>query len=311
MKLKKLFAPILATVMSLAMVGCKQKNSDASVKYVSSCYPVHIIMMNLVDGIGNVEVTKMSQTHTGCLHDFQLQSQDLKNIEQSSAFIVNGAGMENFLDKVKEENPKIKIIDSGENIDLISDCSEHDHDDCDDELGHNHCHSCTNPHIWMSLDNYIIQIKNILEGLKSADPNNSEKYEKNAEIYIGKINDLKIRMHHELSSLSGKNIVTLHNSFPYFAREFNFNILAVINNDSDEEPSSKEISNIINIAKENNVASIFAEPQYSDNLAKIVSREASVPIHTIDTCVTGDDSKNAYINAMEENLKILKTAFNQ
>ena len=305
--LKKIIAPILSAVSLLLVTGCGKKES--SVNFVTSCYPVHIIAMNIADGIDDVGIKKMSETHSGCLHDFQLQSQDLKNIEKSSAFIINGAGMENFLGKITEENQEIKIIDSSAEIPLIDEeCS---HDDCEDEECDCHNHGGSNPHIWLSLKNYIMQIKNICEGMKSVDPKNAEKYQKNADVYINKVRDLKIRMHDELRKFEGKNIITFHNAFPYFAKEFGINILEVINHEPGEEPSAKEILDTINKMKQNNVKTIFTEPQYPDSAAKTIAKETNAEIYTLDPCVTGDNDKNAYINAMEKNLEILKIAFSE
>lgn len=305
--IKKIAAPILSAISLLAFTGCTKKESK--INFVTSCYPVHIIAMNIADGVDGVEIKKMSENHSGCLHDFQLQSRDLRNIEKSSAFIINGAGMENFLDKITEENQEIKIIDSSVGISLIDE--ECDHDECDDDDCGCHHHGSKNPHIWLSLENYTEQITNIAEGMKSVDPKNAEKYQQNAEIYINKIRDLKIKMDNELQKFENKNIITFHNAFPYFAKEFGIGILGVINHEPGEDPSAKEILETVNVIKQNNVKAIFIEPQYPDSAAKTISKETGAQIYTLDPCVTGANDKNAYINTMEKNLEILKIAFNE
>ena len=312
--LSKIAAPILSVLSLFMLTGCGKKESK--VNFVTSCYPVHIIAMNIADGVEGVEIKKMSENHSGCLHDFQLQTKDLKNIEKSSAFIINGAGMENFLDKITEENQEIKIIDSSKGIPLIEEECGHDdcedeECDCEDEECNCHHHGGSNSHIWLSLENYMIQIKNICEGMKSADPNNAEKYQKNADIYVNKVCDLKIKMHDELHKFKGKDIITFHNAFPYFAKEFGINILKVINHEPGEEPSAKEILETINAVKQNNIKAIFTEPQYTDSAAKTIAKETGAEIYTLDPCVTGDNDKNAYIDTMEKNLEILKIAFSE
>lgn len=305
--LKKIAAPVLSAISLFMFTGCSKKES--TVNFVTSCYPVHIIAMNIADGINDVEIKKMSENHSGCLHDFQLQSKDLKNIEKSSAFIINGAGMENFLGKITEENQEIKIIDSSAGITLIDE--KCDHDECEDEECDCHHHGGSNPHIWLSPENYIIQVENICEGMKSADPKNAERYQKNADMYIGKIKDLKIKMHSELEKFEGKNIITFHNAFPYFSKEFGINILGVINHEPGEEPSAQEILDTVNKIQQNDIKAIFTEPQYIDSAAKTISKETGVQIYTLDPCVTGENNKEAYINTMEKNMEILKIAFSE
>ena len=158
-------------LLCLIFSGCK-KVQDETFKIVTSCYPVYIMALNITKDIPNTKVMNMCELNTGCLHNFQLKSDDLKKIEESSAFIINGAGMESFIDKIINELPKVKVVDSSENIELLKDsCDgdehehhhhEHEHSNCE----HHHCHHEYNPHIWMSISNYIKQVENIKNTLK-------------------------------------------------------------------------------------------------------------------------------------------------
>lgn len=300
--LKKVFSfaclALLFTFMGTFFSGCK-KQEDNKVKLVASCYPVYVMALNIADGIENVEVLNMSESHKGCLHNFQLQSEDLKKIEKSSAFIINGAGMESFLDKVVKELPNVKIVDSSSGIDLIKDEDCHHEEECEHEY---------NPHIWLSVSNYIKQIENICDGLCKIDSENAEKYQENADKYIKKLNSLKNEMSSQVSAVSGKNIITFHEAFPYFAKEFGLNIVDVISSEPGSEPSAKEIAEIMEKVKEYNISALFTEPQYSDSSAKVISAETGAKIYTLDPIVTGDGSKDDYINKMKENMAVLKEA---
>lgn len=298
--MKKIVSIISALLVCIFASGCK-KNLAKQTRYVASCYPVYIIALNLIDGIEGTEVIHMSENHQGCLHDFQIQSEDLKNIEKSSAFIINGAGMENFLKKVTDEIPKIKIIDSSKDIKLLENNCHHHH--------HSHEHEY-NPHIWMSIDNYIKQTENIAEGLIESDPGNEEKYKQNCEEYILKLKNLKNDITLKLKDVRGKSIITFHEAFPYFANEFGLNIPDVINHDPESEPSAKQISKTINIMKENNINSLFIEPQYKSTAAETISKETGAKIYTLDPAVTGENSKDAYIEIMTKNAETLKEALN-
>ena len=278
--------------------GCK-KQEDNKVKLVASCYPVYVMTLNIADGIDNVEVLNMSESHKGCLHNFILQSEDLKKIEKSSAFIINGAGMESFLDKVVKELPNVKIVDSSKGIDLIRDEDCRHEEECDHEY---------NPHIWMSVDNCIRQVENIACEISKIDSAHADKYNQNANKYIKKLNDLKKEMEFQMSDISGKNIITFHEAFPYFAKEFGLNIIDVINSGPGSEPSAKEIYEIMEKIREYKISALFIEPQYSDSSAKIISAETGAKIYTLDPIVTGSGSKDDYINKMKENLAVLKEA---
>ena len=300
-KLKKYFAIIMALGICFLAFGC-QKEKTENLKFVTSCYPVYIMALNLTDSIDGVEVLNMTENHSGCLHDFQLQSEDLKQIEKSSAFIINGAGMESFMDKIIKESPNVKTIDSSVGIELIKD----DDCDCEDE----HCHHEYNPHIWVSVSNYIKQVENIAKGLANIDPAHSDRYKKNADIYTEKLNTLKNKMHSELSDIKNKDIITFHEAFPYFAKEFGLNIAGVISHEPDNDPNAKELMDIIEIVKKLSIKALFVEPQYPRDAANIVSHETGAKIHTLDPAATGDKSKDSYLNTMAKNLEVLKEALN-
>lgn len=303
MKLKKLLAIILTVLLAVNFTSCTRKTNSNKLKLVTSFYPIYIMVLNITDGVDKVELVNMAEQNTGCLHDFQLRTEDMKNIESANALIINGAGMESFLNKILEEIPNKPIIDSSVGIDLLK--SEGHHHDEDDD----HDDDSVNPHIWVSISNYIEQVKNISEGIISLDPENKEKYQKNTENYISKLSNLSDEMHNGLNDIAKRDIITLHESFDYFAEEFNLNIEAVINHEPNTEPSSKEIKETIEVInKEGNNIPLFVEPQYPSTSAEIISRETGAKVYMLDSCVTGDISKNAYIEAMKKNLSVLKEA---
>lgn len=301
----KKFSFILAIIFLISVFsGCK-KSEEADFKIVTSCYPVYIMTLNVVKDIPGVEVVNMCENNTGCLHNFQLRSDDLKKIEKSSAFVINGGGMELFVDKITSELPKVKIVDSSTGIELLKDECHHHHED-EEESEHEHCHHEENPHIWMSVSNCMKQVENISSGLAKIDSSHAELYEKNAKIYTEKLSSLKNKINAGLENITDKNIITFHEAFPYFAKEFGLNIVGVINHEPGEEPTVKEIKDTIDLIKTKSVKCIFTEPQYPENTAKTIASETGVSVYALDPAVTGDGSADSYLNAMEKNLEVLE-----
>ena len=61
---------------------------------------MYVLAENLTEGIDGIQVTNLTENQTGCLHDYQLTTSDMKLIDEADAFIINGAGLETFLEKV-------------------------------------------------------------------------------------------------------------------------------------------------------------------------------------------------------------------
>lgn len=302
-------------LVSLFLTGCnnsaKSNNSTESnnkLTIVTSFYPMYISTLNIVKDIPNVEVLNMTTSQTGCLHDYSLSTKDLKTLSNADILIINGAGMESFLDDVIDEYSDLKIIEASKGIDLIEDTEHDDHTEDHDHEDHDHD---VNPHVWVSISKNIEEVSNIAEELSSLDPNHANEYQNNANEYIAKLENLKTEMHSTLDNIAHKDIITFHEAFPYFAEEFGLNIVGVIEIEPDSEPSAKEVENIISIINEKNIKALFTEPQYSSKIADTIAKETGASIYTLDPIVTGDSNEKAYndyIIKMQENLNTLKEA---
>lgn len=292
------FFILIVAISFISFTSCnnsKQKSDNTvsentKVEIMASFYPLYIMLLNITEGIDNVEISMLAPQDTGCLHDYQLTTRDMKKLEKCSILVVNGAGMEDFLDKALNIKNDSTIIAS-EGFTLYKE----------------------NAHIWVSPKGAIYEINNITEGLCKLDSKNAESYRKNADSYIAKISELSSYMHNELDKYAGTKIITFHEAFPYFASEFNLELSAVIERDAGTEPSPKELKELISLIKEikseDGKLALFAEPQYSSSAASVIANETGLVVCELDPAVTGNPNKDSYINAMKENTKALKEIF--
>jgi len=265
-----------------------------AVTLATTFYPLYIEAANITKDIPGVRLINIAPPTTGCLHDYQLNPEDLKKMSEADILVINGAGMETFTDKIVSQLPELKIIDASRDIPLIK--GEGDE---------------YNPHVWVSITNAIKQVRNIGEQLAILDPDRAVQYTANTDVYAAKLADLRARMHQVIDNAGGKDIITFHEAFPYFAQEFNLNIIAVIEREPGAEPSAAELSETIKIIKETGTKVIFTEPQYPARSAETIARETGIKLYMLDPAVTGAMEPDAYLNIMEKNMDILKEALNQ
>lgn len=265
----------------------KSELQESKIKITASFYPLYIMLMNITDGAENVELSLLAPANTGCLHDYQLTTKDMKAIEDCTIFVVNGAGMEDFLDKILELK-KDSLVVASEGFELVDE----------------------NAHIWVSPKGAIFEVQNIAKALCKLDSKNAQTYQKNAQIYCEKLNLLSSKMHSELDEFAGTKIITFHEAFPYFASEFNLDLIAVMENEEGEEPSTKDLFELVKLINDcisnGEKIALFGEESFPSSAAKILSNETGLKVGTLDPCVTGDLQKDSYIIAMEKNLEVLK-----
>lgn len=287
----------LLVLFCLAVTGCSKPQPAAKKNFtiVTSFYPMYIDVINITKDVDGVTVINMTKPQTGCLHDYQLTTEDMKTLEKADVFVVNGAGMESFLDKAAKQNRNLKIIEASkyDHIQLLKNGEE------------------DNPHVWTAVTYAIDQVKAITVQLCEADPAHKDQYRKNALDYVMKLEALRQEMHEQLDDLPHKDIVTFHEAFPYLAKEFKLNIVSVIEREPGTEPTPQELEQVIAKVKAMPVKVLFTEPQYSPAAAETISRETGAKIYTLDPVVTGEASPealDAYIDAMKKNMEVLKEA---
>ena len=111
-----------------------------------------------------------------------------------------------------------------------------------------------------------------------------------------------------LRDLPQRDIVTFHEAFPYFAKEFDLRIAAVIEREPGPEPAAAELAQTIDLVRASGVKALFAEPQYPARAAESIARETGARVYTLDPAVTGPMDADAYIHIMDANLRVLEEA---
>ena len=286
--MKKIF--VLLMIFALALTtACGSDKKDGNLKIVTSFYPIYLDVMNITRGVSGVEVVNLTPPQTGCLHDYQLTPEDMKTLETADIFVVNGLGMESFLDKVTEAHPNLKIINASDTPEIVPIMENGE----------------PNPHVWTSITYSIAQVKNILSKLSELDPERADKYRMHALEYVDELTTLRDEMHISLDTLPNKDIVTFHEAFSYLAAEFKLNVVAVIEREPGTEPTPQELAETIEKINALPVKVIFTEPQYSPKAAETIAHETGAKIFMLDPVVTGEakpENLLDYVDRMLENM---------
>lgn len=285
-------AVIILIIVVLVILNINKNNNDQKddgvTKIVTSFYPMYIIAENITDGAQNIELVNMADVNVGCLHDYTITTEDMKKIENADIFIANGLGMENFLEKAIESNMDMKVIDSSANItDVIQDEAE------------------TNAHIWTSIDNYILQVKNISNELINLDPQNSDIYQNNTDTYVNKLEELKTRYLEELKELNGIKAISLNEAFEYMGKELGIQMTTIETDHEESTMSAEMLKNIIDKVKQENIEMIIIDKDDNESNARAIADETGAKIYKLNSGLRGNLDTNAYIEQIEENMQIL------
>lgn len=312
--MKKFICLLLALSLVFAG-GCVgaggEKKNDEKIIIATSFYPIYIFTLNLVDGIDAFEVRCMAEQNIGCLHDYTLTSKDVRLLNDADAFVINGAGMESFIEDAYKNVESLFVVDSSEGISLICDeeaeasheAEEHSHD----EGGHAHDHS-VNAHIWLSVANAKKQIENIKDGLLEKFPEYSEQLSANYENYLERLVALEDVQKSYASEINGKRVITFHKAYDYLAQAMGFEIVTCIESDEGGEPSAKRLAELTENIKSEDIKALFTEPQYTGSAADILENETDIRVVVLNPVTSGEAELTAYENIMKENFELILKA---
>lgn len=301
----KIIKTLLCALMLLSLLplsGCAAWAEETRV--VASFYPVYILAQNVLSDVPGVTLSCMTAPATGCLHDYQLLTGDMRSLSGAGALLINGAGMEGFLPQITDQFPQLPVIDCSLGVTLLpNEAQEEDHDHKED-----HDHGEWNAHIWLDPQNAILMVENMRAGLAALIPEQAGKINENAAAYAARLNSLDQELAAEIALLPRKEIVTFHEAFPYFARAYGLNVVAVVALEPDEPVSPHLLSHVAQAVLEAGCPPLFAEPQYENAALKAISQETNAPVFELDPLVTGNGEIDAYEAGMRKNLAVLKEA---
>lgn len=291
--MKKFLCILMAIMLLYAVTGCSLP--DEAVDIAATTLPVYQFTTILCQGT-DLRVARLVTENVSCLHDYSLSVNQVKTIESAELVIMNGAGLEDFMEDVLTGKA---TVDASEGIALLENCSHHEHEPSHD--GHNHEHDA---HIWLSPANAIVMAENICHGLKMQYPAYSALFDANLINLTQQLNALLTYGKAELSDLRSREMITFHDGFAYMAECFDLTILAAIEEESGSEASAQELIELIQLMEAHQLTSIFIENNGTLSAPGIIAAEAGAQIFTLHMAMAGDD----YFAAMYQNIDSIKEA---
>jgi ABC-type Zn uptake system ZnuABC Zn-binding protein ZnuA len=229
-------------------------------------------------------------------HAFQATPQDVARLENAKVLVLNGGGLEQWLDPLMIENDKqIRVIASDGLEPVIRDLPG--------ETGHG---KEGDPHFWLDPNLVITYVNNISDGLSIFDPQGKSIYETNADAYIQELKNLDTWITQQVSLIPPENriLVTNHESLGYFADRYGFKVAGTIipSVSSEAAPSASDLADLIGIIQKEHVRAIFIETGANTDLADQIASETGVKVvsdiytHSI---TTSTGNAGSYIEMMK------------
>ena len=169
---------------------------------------------------------------------------------------------------------------------MHAEAAMHDHDDDHDdephaEAGHDHHHhGAFDPHAWQSLRDAAVYVDNITAALAEADPGNAGAFHRNREAYAAEIEALDSEIREIVARLpaGSRTVVTSHDAFRYFGRDYGLAFIAPQGLSTESEASAKDVVRLIQQIRDGGIRAVFIENIGDPRLLRRIADETGAAI---------------------------------
>jgi zinc/manganese transport system substrate-binding protein len=219
------------------------------------------VLADVVHAVGGDHVRVRSLVGpNGDPHEFEPSPADAKALRSADVVFVSGEGLEGWMDRL--------ITASGyKGTPITASLGIKTHEMQEDGK------TIIDPHVWNSPVNVEIWVTNIEKALVAADPEDAERFHANAEKYRGELKAIDADAHARLDAVpeDKRKILTSHDAFGYFGREFKVKFLAPLGVSTETEASAADVAKLIDQIKAEGVKVYFFENSNDPKLVKQVA----------------------------------------
>ena len=282
---------LIFLVLAVLLTACAPAAPPADI--AATTLPVYEFTERLCAGTG-ITVARLVTESVSCLHDYSLQTAQLRALSGAKLVVISGAGLESFLEDALVNAPC--VLDASEGIALHeggephTDMDAHSHED--------------DPHIWLAPENARRMAANICAGLCTQFPEHTDTFQKNLAALDGELAALQAYGETALAALSTRELLTFHDGFSYFAEAFDLTILRAVEEEAGSEAPASELIELAGLIRAQKLPAIFTETNGSTSAAKILAAETGCQIYTLDMAMSGD----SYFDAMYHNIDSIAEA---
>ena len=250
------------------------------------------VFADIVQNIGGSRVVATSIIPPGVgPEDYEPKPDDAKLLADASLVVSNGVGLDDFLDHLLASGtggatPHL-VLGDGIRVQTV-----------DGEA---------NPHFW--LDPTLVKdyyLPAIAANLTKVDPAGKAVFDANVIAYGAQLTNLDEELTGEIATIPAANrkLVTFHDAFPYFAKQYGFELVGVILQNVGQDPSAADLAALVDKVRSAGVKAVFSEAQFSPKLSQTLADEAGITrvVTTLYNDALGPAPADTYLGLMRWNV---------
>ncbi len=263
----------LVFFISLFLSGCNSAVTKDQMKVVTVSIPPYKYFVEAIadsDFVVNVMLPPGADHHT-----WEPSPRQISSLAASDMLFINGhLGFElAWIDRFREVNQKMKVIDLSEGIQLIEPSEE-------DEDHHGHSHEGADPHYWLSPREAGLMASTIADELMKLNPSATERYKLNFVKLKERIAAVDSIVNENCSKAESKSFMIFHPALSYLARDYGLEQISF--EDEGKMPSPARLKELIDMTRSKGMKTVFVQKEYDIRSAKVLASETGTRLVIID-----------------------------
>lgn len=226
------------------------------------------VLTEVAQKVGGTEVRVTGHVPVGAdPHEFEPRPADLKTVAASDLVLLSAKHMEGYVGKLREATGgKIQVLEVGAQLPTLwmnlgkGGHGNHAHS----HEGHGHSgkgEKVEDPHWWHSIENMRKTVRVVRDEFSRLRPAQKAVFDSNASVYERELADLQQWARARVAELprDKRKLVTSHEAFQYFAKEFGFTVYAVEGLSEADQPSSKKVADLLTVIQQQRVKAVFSQ----------------------------------------------------
>jgi zinc/manganese transport system substrate-binding protein len=214
----------------------------------------------------------------GDAHVYEPRPADARAVAAADIVFINGLGFEGWMERVVEAaSSRAPVVEASKSMPTIALGGEepHEHEPGGEQ---EHAHEAVDPHGWQSLANAGVYVANITSGLCAADAKNCERYRANGRRYGDRLEalDREIRASIAKTPADRRRVISSHDAFGYFAKEYGITSLAPEGVSRQAEASAADVARLIGQIRAEQASALFVENITDRRLIEQIGRETGM-----------------------------------
>jgi ABC-type Zn uptake system ZnuABC Zn-binding protein ZnuA len=244
--------------------------SGRAVRVATTVAPITSIAANIAAGTPT-EITGIVPEGTNS-HTYEPPPSVAATLESADVVFINGLVLEEPTKELAEANQRegSVICELGT---VILPESEYVYDFSFPKEG-----GKPNPHLWTNPPMALEYAAVIRDTLTAADGANAAAYQANYEAFAVKVEALSeaVRAASETIPSEKRQLLTYHDAYAYFAKEYGWSVIGAIQPSSFDEPTAKEVADLIDQVKQTGVAAVFGSEVFPSTVLEQIGNETGV-----------------------------------